>query len=98
MASISNLVSSVILQASEGASDGIPDPRETAMAVDLTVWKWVIIIGVAAIVILYAVKRLADVAVKKKTANMIREVVGEDDTTDSGEDLEDLEKLDKELD
>ena len=69
----------------------------TSSPIELDVWKWVIIIGAGAIIILYAVKRIADVVVNKRTDDMIRKVVGKDAAGESG-DLDDLEKMNKDLD
>jgi len=90
--SISSLMISVALQAEANS----PVAGETSTSIDLTVWKYVIIIGLSAITILYIVKRVSEIVVKKKTETMIREVVGEE--ASRGEDWEDFDKLDKELD
>ncbi len=58
------------------------DPAPSSASIDLAYWKWVIIIGAVAVVVFYAIKRIADVVVKKKTDAMIRNVVGEDADTE----------------
>ena len=65
MTAISNLTT--FLQATKPASSGI----------DVSIWKWVIVIGVTAVVIFWGIKRVADIVVNKKTDEMIRNV-GED--------------------
>lgn len=50
----------------------------TQSSIDVTVWKWVIIIGVTAIIVFYGIKRVSDIVVKKKTEELIRSV-GDDD-------------------
>ncbi|MFO8071685.1 MAG: hypothetical protein R6V85_07395 [Polyangia bacterium] len=71
---------------------------EHDVSIELTVWKWVIISGVVAVAIIYAVKRISEVVVKRKTDGIIRRVVGGGDEGEGSEELEDLEKLDRELD
>ncbi len=61
------------------------DPAPSSTSISLEVWKWVIIIGVAAVIVFYVIKRVADVVVKRKTAAMIRDVVGEDADTNGNE-------------
>ncbi len=90
-------ITSVLVSVMAQAQTQVPPAEESSMAIDLAVWKYVIIIGLSAITILYVVKRIAEVVVKRKTATMIREVVG-DEEAGRGEDWDDLEKLDKELD
>ncbi len=58
------------------ATEPVTEPASPE--INLVVWKWVIIIGVAAIVAFYVIKRVADVAVKKKTDDMIRSVEDDD--------------------
>jgi uncharacterized membrane-anchored protein YhcB (DUF1043 family) len=64
-----------------------PKPPAPSTSIELTVWKYVIIIAVAAIVIFYIIKRVADIVVKKKTQTMIREVgeAGSDSNNTAGE-------------
>lgn len=61
--------------------------------VDLTIWKWVVFIGVGAVVVGLIVRRLADVVVKRKTRNIIEQVVGRDAGGADG-DWSDLDDLD----
>ena len=61
-----------------GFATGAP----SSTAIDLSVWKWVIIIGVAAVVIFYAIWRISQVVVNKKTNTIIRDVVGDSDKMD----------------
>ncbi len=68
------------------------------VSIELTVWKWVIIIGVVAVALIYIIKRVSEVVVKRKTDNIIRRVVGGEDEGEGSEEMEDLEKLDRELD
>ncbi|MDJ0766179.1 MAG: hypothetical protein QNJ97_24565 [Myxococcota bacterium] len=49
-------------------------PSPTSSGIDLALWKWVIAIGVGAVVIFYLIKRVSDIVVKKKTDAMIRSV------------------------
>ena len=73
-------------------------PPETSVEIELSVWKWVIIIGVAAIIIIYAVKRISEVVVKKKTDTMIKRVVGVDPAEKGEEEgWDDMKKLDEDL-
>ena len=90
--SIFTVALSVIAQAK-------PEPAPASNSpIELAVWKWVVIIGIAAIIILYAVKRISEVVVKKKTDEMIRTVVGEDaKPSDGSEDWEDFEEMDRKL-
>ena len=88
---IASMIISVLAQAAPPAAPATSSP------IELDVWKWVIIIGAGAVIILYAVKRIAEVVVKKKTDNMIHRVVGVD-AGGEGEDLDDLEKMNKDLD
>lgn len=60
-------------------------PPEPSTAIELVVWKWVVIIGVAAVVIFYAIKRVSEVVVRRKTATMIKEVVGDEGGGDGTE-------------
>ena len=48
--------------------------------IDVSIWKWVIIIGVAAVIVFYAIWRVSQVVVNRKTNNIIRDVVGDNDT------------------
>jgi hypothetical protein len=73
-------------------------PPETSVEIELSVWKWVIIIGVSAIIIIYAVKRISEVVVKKKTDTMIRRVVGEEAAKGEDAGWDDMKKLDEDLD
>ena len=66
--------------------------------IELVIWKWVVIIGIGAVMILYLVKRLAEVAVKKKTDTMIRDVVGKDALDEDSDNLESVEEINKDLD
>lgn len=88
---IVSLVNSALAQAAP--------PAEGSVEIELAVWKWVIIIGVAAVIIIYVVKRISEVVVKKKTDTMIRRVVGEEPA--SGEDgdagWDDMKQLDEDL-
>jgi ATP/ADP translocase len=53
--------------------------------IDVSIWKWVIIIGVSAIIIFYGIKRISEIVVKRKTDMMIRDVVEEKkETEDDG--------------
>ncbi|MCP4679505.1 MAG: hypothetical protein GY854_29245 [Deltaproteobacteria bacterium] len=61
------------------------DPAPSSTSISLAVWKWVIIIGVAAVIVFYVIKRVADVVVKRKTDAMIRDVVGKDADVDDNE-------------
>ena len=72
-------------------------PPETSVEIELSVWKWVIIIGVAAIIIIYAVKRISEVVVKKKTDTMIKRVVGVDPAKDEEAGWDDMKQLDEDL-
>jgi len=70
---------------------------ETSVEIELSVWKWVIIIGVAAIIIIYAVKRISEVVVKKKTDTMIKRVVGVDPAKGEEAGWDDMKQLDEDL-
>ncbi len=52
-------------------------PAPSSGNLELSMWKWVIIIGVAAVVIFYIIKRVSEIVVDRKTETIIREVVGE---------------------
>lgn len=88
---IASMIMSVLAQAAPPAAPATSSP------IELDVWKWVVIIGVGAVVLLYAVKRIADVVTKKKTDNMIRQVVGKDAAGEGG-DWDDLKEMNKDLD
>ncbi len=88
---IASMIMSVLAQVDP------PAVPATSSPIELDVWKWVVIIGVGAVIILYAVKRISEVVVKKKTDDMIRKVVGKDADVEGG-DLDDLEKMNKDLD
>lgn len=51
-------------------------PRSTS--IDFAYWKWVVLVGVAAVVVFYVLKRVADVVVDRKTDKLIREVEDEE--------------------
>lgn len=72
-------------------------PPEGSVEIELSVWKWVIIIGVSAIIIIYAVKRISEIVVKKKTDTMIRRVVGVDPAKEGEAGWDDMKKLDEDL-
>jgi hypothetical protein len=76
----------------------VAPPADTNVEIELSVWKWVVIIGASAIVLIYAIKRLADVVTKKKTDSMIRRVVGEDPSQGGEDGWDDMKKLDDDLD
>ena len=65
------LVSSII-----AALDGVGQ-KAPSTSIDVSIWKWVIVIGVVAVIIFYGIKRISDIVVKKKTDTMIREVADE---------------------
>ena len=88
---IASMIMSVLAQAEP------PAVPATSSPIELDVWKWVIIIGAGAVIVFYAVKRIADVVTRKKTDNMIRRVVGKDAAGESG-DCDDLEKMNEDLD
>jgi len=62
-----------------------------SVGLELSVWKYVVIIGAVAVIAIYVLKRISDVVVSKKTNDMIKRVVGDDlkqgetaaDTTES---------------
>ncbi len=60
-------------------------PAPSSANLELSIWKWVIIIGIAAVVVFYIIKRVSEIVVDRKTDAMIRKVVGENgnDDTDS---------------
>lgn len=87
---IVSLVSATLAQAAP--------PAETSVEIELSVWKWVIIIGVAAIIIIYVIKRVSEVVVKKKTDTMIRRVVGEEPAQGADSGWDDMKQLDEDLD
>ncbi len=88
---IASMIMSVLAQVDP------PAVPATSSPIELDVWKWVVIIGAGAVIILYAVKRISEVVVNKKTDDMIRKVVG-DDAVGENVDLDDLEKMNKDLD
>jgi len=55
-----------VLQADSG--------QGTSFGLQLSVWKWVVLIGAGAVVAAYAVKRIADIATVKKTEAIIARV------------------------
>ena len=55
------------------------EPSPQNVEFELAIWKWVVIISAGAFVLIFAVKRFADLAAKKKTAAMIETVVGTED-------------------
>ena len=52
-------------------------PAPSSSGIDVSIWKWVIIIGVAAVVIFYALWRISQIVVNRKTNAIIRDVVGD---------------------
>ena len=88
-----HFVSSLISTAAQ-----VAPPADTNVQIELSVWKWVIIIGGAAIVIIYAIKRISEVWVKKKTDTMIRRVVGQEPSAEDEAGWEEVKKLDEEPD
>lgn len=88
----------LFLTAAANGTEG-PSPTDVASSLELSVWKYVVIIGVGAFVVLYIAKRIAEVVVKKKTDNLIERVVGNaaDADEEASDSLEDLEKINKEL-
>ena len=63
---------------------------EPSKGFDLGIWYALVIIGVAAFVVFYVVKRISDIAVNRKTQAMIRQFseVKEPDPSLTGEDDE----------
>jgi hypothetical protein len=59
---------------------GAPVPSPAASGFEFGIWRWVIIIGVGAVVLFYAIKRISDVLVNRKTDLIIRESEKEDDS------------------
>jgi hypothetical protein len=53
-------------------------PAEGSFSLDLAVWRWVVIIGVGAVVVIWLVRRVSEVVVARKTRNIIEQVVGRD--------------------
>lgn len=47
---------------------------KASSSIDVSIWKWVIIVGVTAVIIFYGIKRVSDIVVKRKTDMMIRSV------------------------
>ena len=60
----------------------LPDVPGASQSVELTVWKWVILIGGGAIVAFWVIKRVAEIVTKQKTDAMVRKV-GEADDNES---------------
>lgn len=54
-------------------------PKSTS--IDFTYWKWVVLVGVAAVVIFYLLKRVADIVVDRKTDRLIRDVEKEEENS-----------------
>jgi hypothetical protein len=52
-------------------------PEPSSSGIDVSIWKWVIIIGVAAIIVFYAIWRISQIVVNRKTNAIIRDVVGD---------------------
>ena len=69
-------------------------PTEVASSLELSVWKWVIIIGVGAVVIFFFIRKFSEIVVKKKTELMIQQVVGDDAQVDDGGDWQDPDVTD----
>ena len=59
-------------------------PAPSSTSIDLAMWKWVIFIGLAAVVVFYIVKRISEIVVTRRTESIIRDVVGKN----TGEDNE----------
>lgn len=57
-------------------------PPEPSRGFDLGIWYALVIIGVAAVVIFYVVKRISDIAVNRKTQAMIRQFSDLKDNSD----------------
>lgn len=60
-------------------------PAPSSTSIDLAIWKWVIFIGVAAVIVFYAIKRISEIVVARKTDAMIRDVVGEESDNNGDE-------------
>ena len=73
------MLKALIPAAIVASSQSAPPPS----GIDVSIWKWVIIIGVATVTIVYAVWRISQVVVNKKTDNISRDVVGDDDPGES---------------
>ena len=57
-------------------------PAPSSTGIDVSIWKWVIIIGVGAVVIFYAIWRISQIVVNRKTDSIIRDVVGDKEKSD----------------
>jgi hypothetical protein len=57
-------------------------PAPSSAGIDVSIWKWVIIIGVAAVVVFYAIWRISQIVVNRKTNSIIRDVVGDNANKD----------------
>jgi len=62
------------------ATPVVPAPSQ---GINSVIWQWLIIISVGAFVIIYAIKRISDVVVARKTQAMIRDVVGDEENVES---------------
>jgi hypothetical protein len=58
-------------------------PAPSSSGIDVSIWKWVIIIGVAAVVVFYAIWRISQIVVNRKTDSIIRDVLGDNDKEDA---------------
>ena len=60
-------------------------PAGAGGSIELTLWKWVVIIGAGAIVAFWVIKRFSEIFIKHKTDALVRSVGEADDASDSGE-------------
>ncbi|MBN2804779.1 MAG: hypothetical protein JXR91_16910 [Deltaproteobacteria bacterium] len=56
---------------------------------ELSIWKWVIIVSVSAFVAIFAIKRIGDIAAKRKTEMIIEDIVGKGESAKATQWVED---------
>jgi hypothetical protein len=72
------------------------NPSGESASFELAIWRWVVIIGVGAFVAIFAIKRIADIAAKRKTEMIIEEVVGKGESVNAAGWIDDDDEEDDE--
>ena len=57
---------------------------QPSAGIEVGIWKWVIIMGVGAVIVFYTIKRIADFVTDRKTDAMIQQVEEDLDEDDEG--------------
>jgi len=54
-------------------------PAPASSGFQFGVWRWVVIIGVGAVIVIYAIHRISVLVARQKTARLIDDVVGREE-------------------